>query len=54
MTLMAAFKTMVLGGYGNFGARICRALVSDEATRHHMAVLVAGLMQGLLRVDYGV
>ena len=34
MTLMAAFKTLVLGGYGNFGARICRALVSDEATRH--------------------
>ena len=42
MTLMAAFKTLVLGGYGNFGARICRALVSDEATRHHMALLVAG------------
>lgn len=42
MTPMAAFKTLVLGGYGNFGARICRALVSDEATRHHMALLVAG------------
>ena len=42
MTPMAAMKTLVLGGYGNFGARICRALVSDEATRHHMALLVAG------------
>ena len=42
MTPMAAIKTLVLGGYGNFGARICRALVSDEATRHHMALLVAG------------
>ena len=24
---MATLKTLVLGGYGNFGARICRALV---------------------------
>ena len=22
-------KTLVLGGYGNFGARICRALAQD-------------------------
>ena len=42
MTPMAAVITLVLGGYGNFGARICRALVSDEATRYHMALLVAG------------
>ena len=25
----AALKTLVLGGYGNFGARICRALADD-------------------------
>ncbi|KRD50292.1 saccharopine dehydrogenase [Acidovorax sp. Root275] len=39
---MATLKTLVLGGYGNFGARICRALVGDAATRHHIALLVAG------------
>ncbi|WP_010459799.1 saccharopine dehydrogenase NADP-binding domain-containing protein [Acidovorax radicis] len=39
---MATLKTLVLGGYGNFGARICRALVDDAATRHHIALLVAG------------
>ncbi|UCU98187.1 saccharopine dehydrogenase NADP-binding domain-containing protein [Acidovorax radicis] len=39
---MATLKTLVLGGYGNFGARICRALVGDTATRHHTALLVAG------------
>nr|WP_255593698.1 saccharopine dehydrogenase NADP-binding domain-containing protein [Acidovorax sp. sic0104] len=33
---------MVLGGYGNFGARICRALACDPAHHHRMAVLVAG------------
>ncbi len=26
-------KTLVLGGYGNFGARICRALASDTAVQ---------------------
>lgn len=31
-------KTIVLGGYGNFGARICRALAADAA----IALLVAG------------
>ncbi|MBD9395509.1 saccharopine dehydrogenase family protein [Acidovorax sp. ACV01] len=39
---MATLKTLVLGGYGNFGARICRALADDAATRHHIALLVAG------------
>jgi NAD(P)-dependent dehydrogenase (short-subunit alcohol dehydrogenase family) len=31
-------KTLVLGGYGNFGARICRALAGDDS----MALWVAG------------
>lgn len=31
-------RVMVLGGYGNFGARICRALAAD----HSMSLLVAG------------
>lgn len=31
-------KTIVLGGYGNFGARICRALAADAA----IALVVAG------------
>lgn len=31
-------KTLVLGGYGNFGARICRALATDP----HIELLVAG------------
>ena len=31
-------KTVVLGGYGNFGARICRALAADSG----IALLVAG------------
>jgi len=31
-------KTLVLGGYGNFGARICRALAGDPAIR----LVVAG------------
>ncbi|MEZ2294539.1 saccharopine dehydrogenase family protein [Variovorax sp. RCC_210] len=31
-------KTLVLGGYGNFGARICRALAADP----HIELLVAG------------
>lgn len=39
---MATLKTLVLGGYGNFGARICRALAGDPATNHHIALLVAG------------
>ncbi len=42
LTNMTALTTLVLGGYGNFGARICRALVGDAATRHHIALLVAG------------
>ncbi len=32
------FRVLVLGGYGNFGARICRALATDEG----IAVLAAG------------
>ena len=32
------FKVLVLGGYGNFGARICRALATDEG----IAVVAAG------------
>ena len=39
---MAALKTLVIGGYGNFGARICRALMDDAATGHSIALLVAG------------
>ncbi|MCO5355356.1 saccharopine dehydrogenase NADP-binding domain-containing protein [Acidovorax kalamii] len=39
---MAALKTLVLGGYGNFGARICRALAGDPATHHGIELLVAG------------
>lgn len=39
---MAALKTLVLGGYGNFGARICRALAGDPATDHGIELLVAG------------
>lgn len=31
-------KTLVLGGYGNFGARICRSLAADP----HVELLVAG------------
>ena len=26
-------KTLVLGGYGNFGARICRALAGDTTVQ---------------------
>ena len=32
------FRTLVLGGYGNFGARIVRALAADDA----QTVVVAG------------
>ncbi|WP_370627879.1 saccharopine dehydrogenase NADP-binding domain-containing protein [Acidovorax sp. sif0715] len=39
---MTALTTLVLGGYGNFGARICRALAGDPATAGHMVLLVAG------------
>lgn len=39
---MAALTTLVLGGYGNFGARICRALAGDPATDHHIKLLIAG------------
>lgn len=39
---MAALKTLVLGGYGNFGARICHALAGDAAPHQHIALLVAG------------
>ena len=33
---MATFITLVLGGYGNFGARICRALAGGAAPQHGM------------------
>ncbi|RYF62384.1 MAG: saccharopine dehydrogenase, partial [Comamonadaceae bacterium] len=39
---MNPLTTLVLGGYGNFGARICRALAGDPAQPHGMALLVAG------------
>ncbi len=39
---MATPTILVLGGYGNFGARICHALAGDAATRQPMALLVAG------------
>ena len=39
---MATFITLVLGGYGNFGARICRALAGGAAPQHGMQLLVAG------------
>ncbi|WP_298209191.1 saccharopine dehydrogenase NADP-binding domain-containing protein [Acidovorax sp.] len=39
---MAALTTLVLGGYGNFGARICRALAGNPATNHHIRLLIAG------------
>ena len=39
---MNPLTTLVLGGYGNFGARICRALAGDPAQSHGMALLVAG------------
>ena len=39
---MTALTTLVLGGYGNFGARICRALAGDPAQHHQMTLLVAG------------
>lgn len=39
---MAALKTLVLGGYGNFGARICRALAGDATASRPIALLVAG------------
>jgi len=34
--------TLILGGYGNFGARICRALAGDASTAPRLALLVAG------------
>ena len=40
---MAQFTILVLGGYGNFGARICRALAADcAAAQGGLALLVAG------------
>ncbi|RZJ14713.1 MAG: saccharopine dehydrogenase [Acidovorax sp.] len=39
---MNPLTTLVLGGYGNFGARICRALAGDPAQHHGMSLLVAG------------
>ncbi|KQO24705.1 saccharopine dehydrogenase [Acidovorax sp. Leaf76] len=39
---MKTLTTLVLGGYGNFGARICRALAGDPSQHHHMTLLVAG------------
>ena len=38
----ATLTTLVLGGYGNFGARICRALAGDPHTHHGIRLLVAG------------
>ena len=37
-----ALTTLVLGGYGNFGARICRALAGSSATPDSIRLLVAG------------
>lgn len=39
---LTPLTTLILGGYGNFGARICRALAGDAATAHHLSLLVAG------------
>lgn len=39
---MRLLTTLILGGYGNFGARIGRALAGDATTAHRMALLVAG------------
>ena len=39
---MKPWTTLILGGYGNFGARIARALAGDAAAPHGMALLVAG------------
>lgn len=45
---MTASRVVVLGGHGNFGARICRALAGDPA----MEVRAAGRRQGSdLRLD---
>lgn len=41
-----ALRTLVLGGYGNFGARICRALADDPSRDHAMQLLVAGRSSG--------
>jgi uncharacterized protein YbjT (DUF2867 family) len=38
-------KALVLGGYGNFGARICRALANDP----HIDLLVGGRDLGQAR-----
>lgn len=39
---MKPLVTLVLGGYGNFGTRVCRALAGDPHTSHHIRLLVAG------------
>jgi saccharopine dehydrogenase-like NADP-dependent oxidoreductase len=39
---MKPWTTLILGGYGNFGARIARALAGDAGAPHGMALLVAG------------
>jgi hypothetical protein len=41
-TFVTALKTLVLGGYGNFGTRICRGLAGDPTSHHNIALLVAG------------
>lgn len=55
---IAALKTLVLGGYGNFGSRICRALAGDPSLQilvggrdHHRATMLAKeLGQGAIGV----
>ena len=39
---MRPLTTLILGGYGNFGARIGRALAGDAGTAQRMTLLVAG------------
>lgn len=40
--VLTALTTLVLGGYGNFGARICHGLAGDPANHHHISLLMAG------------
>src|SRR5690606_2888386 len=39
---MKPWTTLILGGYGNFGARIARALAGDAGAPHGMTLLVTG------------
>src|SRR6478672_2458569 len=41
-TPMAQLKTLVLGGYGNFGARICQSLAAGTPAAAPLQLLVAG------------